>query len=259
MDTNFSKCVSPTIEKYREGIHRASQAVSKIDSTVRSKPRGCQSIKAIRLNDSSSQLQKTRKQSGCISLRSQKQSRHHSSCQASYHCAALPTERIGRKNYYVFTFPKPPTGPCLASLFHQLTPRKRHYLHLLVEFNAQMKDRLWVTLLQAALHDNSVRELCIAIGRMYSKFNLGATSNTCTRQKLWDVNKAIAIVNKYIEAGGQLLRNMVNFLLKKLENDSVEGKWSRRDRHKKLTIAPYNSLGCGIHFHDDSKVKMSYG
>ncbi|POS85878.1 hypothetical protein EPUL_004380, partial [Erysiphe pulchra] len=228
VDANFSRCISPTIEKYREGIHRASQALSKAESTVRSKPRSYQSIKTVRHNDSSPLLQKTWKQTGCISLRPQEKSRHHNVYQSSHHCPALPTQRIGRKNYYVFTFPKPPTGPCLDSFFHQLTPREQNYLKLLVESNAQMKDPLWTTLLQAATHYDFVRDLCIAIGRMYSKFNLGVTSSVSTRQNLCNVNKAVAIVDQYIEAGGQLLRNMVEFLLKKLENDSIEGKWEKR-------------------------------
>ncbi|RKF61089.1 hypothetical protein OnM2_045062 [Erysiphe neolycopersici] len=258
LNTNFSRCISPTIEKYREGIHEASQALLKKDSTVRSKPRGYQSVKTLRHKDSSSQLQKTWRQTSCISLRPQKKYRHHSSLQVSHHSSVLPTQRIGRKNYYVFTFPKPPTGPCLASLFHQLTPRKGHYLQLLVELNTQMKDPLWTTLLQAALHDSFVRDLCIAIGRMYSKPNFGATGHNSTRQNLWDVSKAVAIVNQYIKAGGQILRNMVKFLLRKLENDSIEGRWGKRYRHKKLTKAPYNPLGCGIRFHDDTIMKMSY-
>ncbi|KHJ35048.1 hypothetical protein EV44_g4755 [Erysiphe necator] len=246
-DVSFSRCISPTIERYREGIYRASQALSKTDDTARVRTRSKHSYKKYHRNDATSHLQNSWKQSGYISIQAQKPPRHQESCQTAQHHPILPTKRIGRKNYYVFTFPKPPTGPGLASLFHQLTPKKGYYLQVIVKYNDQMKDPLWATLLQSALSESCVKELCIAIGRMYVKFNLGATNHIKTQQNLRDVSKAISILNKNIKAGGQSLRNMVNFLLKKLEKDSIEGKWGKREQSRRGKRASSNPVGYGIY------------
>ncbi|RKF81624.1 hypothetical protein GcM3_033001 [Golovinomyces cichoracearum] len=138
-----------------------------------------------------------------------------------------PMKRIGTKDYYVYTFPMPPSGPNLTSLYYQLPPKKGNYLQVLVKFNAESNDQLWTTLLQGALIENCVKELCIAVGRMYLKSDLTNTSKLMHHRRPQDATRAINILNQNLAVGGHTLRKMVKVLIEKLKSDSIKGKWEK--------------------------------
>ncbi|TQS37213.1 hypothetical protein Golomagni_02321 [Golovinomyces magnicellulatus] len=173
---------------------------------------------------------KSRKKAHCpVSQSSTPQYMQHRSPQRYVQCYQSPqTKRMGMKNYHAFTFPMPPLSPNLTSLYHQLPPKKGKYLQVLVKFNAESNDQLWTTLLQGALIENCVKELCIAVGRMYLKSDLTSTSKSMHLHKPQDATRAINILNHYLAVGGHTLRKMVKVLIEKLKFDSIKGKWEKR-------------------------------
>lgn len=163
-----------------------------------------------------------------ISRSSTPQSMQHRSPQQYVQYYQSPqTKRIGKKNYYLFTFPKPPAGPNMTSLYYQLPPKKGNYLQVLVKYNAERNDQLWTTLLQGALIENCLKDLCIAVGRIYLKSDLTSTSKSMHLHKPQDATRAINILNQYLAVGGHTLQKMVKVLIEKLKSDLIKGKWQK--------------------------------
>lgn len=140
---------------------------------------------------------------------------------------SLTTMYIGEKCYHIFPFPMPPNIPNLNPLLYKLPPRKANYLEFLINQNAKKKDQLWNTLLQGAMREVCLRDLCVAVGRMYLLVNPKVRHENFVHRERWDLKKAVDVLKKYLQIGGHELKSIVTFLLSKMKIDSIRGKWAR--------------------------------
>ncbi|CCU81462.1 putative powdery mildew-specific protein [Blumeria hordei DH14] len=129
---------------------------------------------------------------------------------------------------YIFDFPKPPSQNLSSisnGLVSKLPPKKSLYFQALVRRNEENFDPLWTILLQGAMREKCVRELCVVIGRMYFIGNPTADRILKGDMRQWNVQKAVVVLKEYLVIGGQALNDLVRFLRTRLKIDSVLGGW----------------------------------
>ncbi|CCU81469.1 putative Bgh-specific protein [Blumeria hordei DH14] len=144
---------------------------------------------------------------------------------------------------FVFDFPKPPSaqrlGPMPGNFGGQLSPKKGLYLQALIRQNEERSDPLWTALLQGAMREKCVRELCIIIGRMYVNGVPTTDRVHSGHARSWNVQRAVNILNQFLSVGGTPLHDMVKFLRRRLKIDSVEGSWTwARKRQREMSVLP---------------------
>ncbi|CAD6501440.1 BgTH12-01692 [Blumeria graminis f. sp. triticale] len=153
-----------------------------------------------------------------------------------------PDDSDSETTCFVFDFPKPPSaqrfGLIPGNYAGQLSPKKSLYLQALIRRNEERSDPLWTALLQGAMREKCVRELCIIIGRMY--VNGVPTTDLVLKGHVrsWNVQKAVNILNQFLSVGGTPLHDMVKFLRRRLKIDSVEGGWTWARKRQREMSAP---------------------